>query len=138
MAWQVTEGLLSLMNREIQVRRKAFWIATLTSGIQVNPDDALRRSYLRRLGVDRLDYPDRRIAAFAARENIPVITLLDPFREFTESNGALLHGFDGRGTGHWNRQGHRLAGNIIANRLCNSGRNALTARENTVAPATTQ
>jgi hypothetical protein len=122
-AWQVTEALLLRMTEEIVARGKTFWIATLTSGRQIHPDKALRRRYAKSLGVADLDYPDRRIAAFGKVNDIPVITLLDPFRGYVDAKGVFLHGFDGRGAGHWNREGHRLGGTIIAKRICDAAQN---------------
>lgn len=129
-AWRVTEGLLSSMNHEVNKRGKAFWIVTLTNGKQVHPDRKLRNRYMRKLGVANLDYPDRRIAAFAARNGIPAISLLAPFRKHADTRGEILHGFDRRGVGHWNRAGHRLAGTIISQKLCTAaGRSVSSVRK---------
>lgn len=129
-AWEVTEALLRQLNWETRADGARLWIVTLSSGVQVHTDKSLRRAMEERLGVDTLDYPDRRIADFGLREGIPVITLLDPFRDYVNETHTLLHGFDGRGMGHWNQTGHRLAGKIIAAKLCEDARQKLlTAAE---------
>jgi len=119
-AWRVTEALLVRMQDKIRERGKAFWIATLTSGLQVHPDKTLRQRYANSIGTADLDYPDRRIAAFGKQHHIPVITLLDPFREYVDAKGIFLHGFNDLGTGHWNEEGHKLGGAIIAERICDA------------------
>ena len=119
-AWRVTEALFSRMRDEVRSHDAEFWIVTLTSGIQVYPDPEVRHTRMEKLGVDTLVYPDMRIKGFADREGIPLITLVQPFLAYAEANRTFLHGFDKAkpGGGHWNERGHRLAGEIIARRLC--------------------
>ena len=108
------------MREEAKAAGARFWIATLTAPVQVYPDRGLRREFAQALGVSDLDYPDRRIDAFARRSAIPAISLLDPLRAYVDRNGAYLHGFDNTrlGTGHWNETGHRLAADNISRKLC--------------------
>ena len=108
------------MSREVGERGKDFMVGTLTIGIQVNPNKSERTRFMQRLGIASLDYPDRRIAAFTASHGIQTVTLLDDFRRHAEARGVFLHGFNDRGTGHWNANGHRLAGKLIARRICQS------------------
>ena len=119
-AWDTTEALLLAMREEAKAAGARFWIATLTAPVQVYPDRGLRREFAQALGVSDLDYPDRRIDAFARRSAIPAISLLDPLRAYADRNGAYLHGFDNTrlGTGHWNETGHRLAADNISRKLC--------------------
>jgi hypothetical protein len=118
-AWHVTEGLLRQMNTEIRGHGARFWIATLSQGIQVDPDVRKRDAFRKRLGAETLFYPDLRIRDFAEREGIPVVTLALPFAEYATEHHAFLHGFPGAlGQGHWNETGHWLAGKIIAARIC--------------------
>jgi hypothetical protein len=35
-----------------------------------------------------------------------------------QKRNELLHGFDGRGMGHWNARGHEVAAQVVAARLC--------------------
>ena len=117
-AWRVTEAILRMMHRETKSRGAEFWIVTLTTGIQVHPDRALRRRVMTRLGVENLLYPDRRIEKFARQDGISIISLVEPFQAHADAKKTFLHGFDGRGMGHWNADGHSLAGKLIAARLC--------------------
>jgi hypothetical protein len=119
-AWRVTEGLLLAMRDEVKVHGAEFWIVTVTRSVQVHPDRAVRLAFMKGLCVDTLLYPDLRIAAFGRQEGIPVITLAPTFAEYAETRKVFLHGFKNTrlGTGHWNEDGHHLAGQIIAERLC--------------------
>jgi hypothetical protein len=66
-----------------------------------------------------LFYPDNRIKELCLRERIPVLTLAPELQEFAELNKVSLHGFGSNlGNGHWNVLGHRVAGELIAKKLC--------------------
>jgi hypothetical protein len=118
-AWMVTEGLISLMRDEVRARGAKFLVVTLSNGSQVSPDPQIRHDLMQRLGVRDLFYPDNRIKAFCEREHIPVITLAPILQGYAHQNRAYLHGFGQQlGKGHWNSLGHRIASEIIAQRIC--------------------
>ena len=120
-AWLVTEGLILAMRDEVGARGARFVVVTLSNGPQVLPDPTARRAFMKRLGIDDLFYPDNRIRSLCVRENIPVITLAPELQAYAEKSGSFLHGF-GRdlGNGHWNAVGHRVAGELIAQKLKDS------------------
>ena len=73
---------------------------------------------MKRLGIDDLFYPDNRIKSLCLREHIPVITLAPELQAYAEKSGSFLHGFGSDlGNGHWNAVGHRVAGELIAEKL---------------------
>jgi hypothetical protein len=119
-AWRVTEGLLVAVRDAAQAHGATPWIATLSNSPQVYPDPGVRGAFMRRVGADDLLYSERRILALGAREQIPVIALAIPLAEYADRHRAFLHGFPAStmGVGHWNETGHRLAGELIARRLC--------------------
>lgn len=119
-AWQVTEDLLRLVARETHGLGARFVLVTLSNSIQVHPDPARSRDFAAKLGVDDLFYPDQRIHQLAAREGWLAISLARPFRDHARRQGVCLHGFDNAlpCAGHWNAEGHRLAGDRIAQDLC--------------------
>jgi lysophospholipase L1-like esterase len=119
-AWRVTEALIRQMHREARARGTRFAMVTLTTPIQVDPDAAKRRAFAARLGVRDLFAPERRLAAFARREGIPLLPLAPDLQRHAARTGTYLHGFPNTppGEGHWNPEGHRVAGNRIAEWLC--------------------
>lgn len=118
-AWAVTEELITIMRAEVEAHGARFVVATLSNGIQVHPDAAAREAFLRRVGGNDIFYPDKRIARLGERENIKVINLAPTLQTYAEQNKAFLHGFPGTlGNGHWNSLGHKLAGEILAERIC--------------------
>lgn len=118
-AWQVTEGLLQQMHDEVTTHGAKFVVVTLSNGIQVYPDANVRRIFLQRVGAGDLFYPDNRIKSICERAKIPVVTLGPPLQEYADQHKAFLHGFGPNlGNGHWNQLGHRVAADLLTQRLC--------------------
>jgi hypothetical protein len=118
-AWRVTEGILLLMRDEVRSKGAKFLVMTGTSGIQVNPDPAVRQDALRSLGTDNFFYPDSRLKAFGDREGFAVLNLAASMQEYAERNKVFLHGQGAlTGYGHWNQAGNRVVGELLAQKLC--------------------
>ena len=118
-AWRVTEALLVSMRDEVEGRGAKFVVATLSNGVQVHPARGAREAFMRRVGATDLFYPDRRVAAVGARERFTVFTLAPELQAYAEGRQLYLHGFGPDiGNGHWNRDGHRAAGLLLAQKLC--------------------
>ena len=119
-AWQVTEALLVLMRDEVKEQGADLLVVTLSNAIQVHPNPAVRRTFAEHLGIPHLFYPDVRIQELGERTGIGVFNLAPLFQTYAEQRGVFLHGFENAslGRGHWNREGHRLAGRLIAEKLC--------------------
>lgn len=118
-AWRVTEELLKAMRDEVRSHGAKFVVVTLSNGIQVFPDAGARDIFTRRLGGADLLYPDNRIKSFCDQEQISVITLAPDLQQFADNNRVFLHGFDKNiGNGHWNVTGNRVAGELLAKKIC--------------------
>jgi hypothetical protein len=118
-AWRVTEGLLRLMHDEVRGRGVRFLVTTLSSGVQVYPSPEARAAFLRRVGATDIFYPDARIKSLGDREGFPVLTLAPLLQQYAEQHQVFLHGFgNSLGNGHWNQTGHRVAGELLAQQIC--------------------
>ncbi len=119
-AWQVTDDLVEETHREAAQHGAVFLTVTLDTSIQVWPDPKVRENFMKRIGVSDLFYPDRRIAALGDRDGFDVLTLAQPLYQYAQAHHAFLHGFANSkiGFGHWNAEGHRVAGELIGERLC--------------------
>ncbi|MFL6254993.1 MAG: SGNH/GDSL hydrolase family protein [Pyrinomonadaceae bacterium] len=118
-AWLVTERLLAQMNAEVKARGARFYVVTLSNGIQVYPDPSAREAFARRVGAADLFYPERRFREIGEREGFPVYNLAPDLQAYADTNKVFLHGFGAqRGNGHWNEDGHRIAGEMLARQLC--------------------
>jgi len=107
------------MNREVTGRGALFLVATLATGIQDDPDPQYRAKYLRMVHSDNLFYPDDHIRALGEQRGFAVLNLPEPMQEYAEAHQVYLHGFPNThpGTGHWNEEGHRVAGTLIGERI---------------------
>ncbi len=119
-AWFITEKLLTAIDDDVRRHGARFVVVTVPADFQVNPDAAERRIFARRLGAERTDYADLRVEALGRDREFLVIPLAEKMLRYAERQRVYLYGFDeGQpGHGHWNRTGHRLAGEWIADALC--------------------
>jgi hypothetical protein len=125
-AWDVTEDLLDTMSREVKARHALFLVVTLSNSIQVYPDAAVRDKFARNHEFSDLFYADNRVESFGRSHGINVLSLAEPFQRYADAHRVYFHGFENTqlGYGHWNSEGHRLAGEMIEARICEMlGRN---------------
>lgn len=119
-AWRVTERLLSAMGEQARMHGARFAVITIPHHGQTRPDRSKRVAEERALGVRDLFYAEDRITALGAREGFPVFAIGRSMQREAEKTGAFLNGFvkTELGAGHWNAEGHRIAGALIADELC--------------------
>jgi hypothetical protein len=118
-AWKVTERLIVQMRDEVAARGAKFVVVTLSNGIQVHPDAQVRQNFASSLGIQDLFYPDVRLQELGKQESIPMLILAPFLREHAERHQEYLHGFGSNlGFGHWNENGHKVAGERMAQELC--------------------
>jgi hypothetical protein len=118
-AWNVTENLIKEIRNEVTSHGSRFVVITLSNPPQVVPNAKLRQAFMERMGISDLFYPDNRIRLFAEHEGIRVITLAPELQSYADEKNVFLHGFGSDiGNGHWNAEGHRIAGELIARKLC--------------------
>lgn len=118
--WQVTEALVAAVARESVAAGARFLLAVITTPTQVDPDRERRSQLLEENGGDDLGYFNQRLVALAGREGFPALSLAEPLLRHAEASGRCLHGFENAipCRGHWNEEGHRLAGELIAREAC--------------------
>jgi len=120
-AWRVTEGLIGQMSDEVRQRGAKFVVVTLSNAIQVYPDPVVRQNFMKHIGTSTVFYPNLRLKDFAQRQQIDFLDLAEPMQLLADQNKVFLHGFGKDiGNGHWNANGHRLAAELITQRLCQS------------------
>jgi hypothetical protein len=126
-AWEITEKLIAKMHEEVVARGKRLVVVTLSNAAQVNPDGHIQELYAKENGIADLFYPDMRIKTFGQNHGVETIALAPSLAKFARASGKFLHGFEktGLGQGHWNAEGHRRAGELIASSLCSTEGNAI-------------
>ena len=119
-AWTITERLLLEVRDEARSRGVRPVVAVLSSAGAVYPDPVLRQRYAEILGVKNLFYPERRLTEFGERNGIEIIALAPQMQRLADASGTYFHGFANTklGFGHWNKEGHAVAAELLARRLC--------------------
>lgn len=119
-AWRVTEGIITMMARETAAHHVPLLVVTLANPPQIYPSPAVRGYYLMNYRSKDIFYPDQRIKALGDREGFEVLNLAAPMQAYADEHHAFLAGFKSTkpGIGHWNAEGHRLAGEFIAQKIC--------------------
>ena len=119
-AWDITRAVLVAIRDDVHRHKATMLLATLSNALQVNPDEMLRASYMKKIGVDTLFYPDQELARFATENDIPVLTTAPTLLAYATEKKMCLHGFATGRTcqGHWNAEGHAVAGRLMARALC--------------------
>jgi len=119
-AWAVTDALVVQTAREARESGADFFLVALSTGAQVHPDPEFRAAFMQAHGIADLLYPEERLRALGLREGFATLGLARELGSLATVSGAWLHGFANSlpGVGHWNRLGHRVAGDLLANTLC--------------------
>jgi hypothetical protein len=119
-AWRLTENLLLKMRDDVHAHGARFAVALIPSGIQTHPDAGLRKAFIARHGIESLSYAHDRLVSFARQHEMDVIPLEAPLRNYAEVHRSMTHGFANSvpGFGHMNETGHRIAGELLAARIC--------------------
>jgi hypothetical protein len=117
-AWRVTERLVATLHQEAAASGARMLLVTLSNPIQAHPDPEARRQFMQQAGIADLFYPDTRLKAAAERDGVPVLTLAPAIQQYAEQQKVNLHGQPRVGLGHWNAEGHQVAGRLMAERLC--------------------
>jgi hypothetical protein len=118
-AWRVSQDLIAQINGEVLARGSKFLLLTLSSSIQVDPNPAERQKLMNRVGITDLFYPDHRIQQFAESQGIPVLNLAPYLQKYAEEHQVYVHGQ--RSADHQgllNELGHKLAGQLVAQKVC--------------------
>jgi hypothetical protein len=120
-AWRLTEELVQMFWENVIHHQASFLLLIASDGLQVYPDPITRAEFQRRIGLADPFYANRRIDALAARNGFEVLDLGESFLNYSQTHHVFLHmreGLGKEGFGHWNAEGHRLAGQMLAGKLC--------------------
>ncbi len=118
--WKITEAMLAHARWEVESRDRQFLLVLTTDGHNVHPDPEYRKRRFESIGATDLLYWNNRLSSFAAEEGINHVSLAQRFVSYAEENETCLHGFENSVPcgGHWNSEGHRLAGEAVAAAVC--------------------
>ena len=125
-AWEISERLILEIADEAERHGAEFWLVTVPGDVQVHPDPEVTARWQQQLKVNDLLYGERRLASFGLQHNLSVVTLAEPLRQYATERKQALYGFPNTelGFGHWNADGHRVAGELVAKAICDAERSA--------------
>lgn len=115
--WRVTEDLITLLRGEVTAKGARFMVIITGTDRQAYHDPEVPKLLQQQLKIPDLYYPNRRIIALGQSKGFPVLDLTPGLTEYAQKNNRALHGF-GDGYGHWNEEGHRVAAELLTQRLC--------------------
>ena len=117
--WALTAALLRRLRDEVKAAGAGLLVTSVSTPAQVIPDRGLRRSL--QAGSDAASFArEQRLETILEPLGVPYLPLAPELQRRADRDGLTLHGFPGQqpGLGHWNQQGHRLAAELLAERLC--------------------
>ncbi len=119
-AWTITEGIIALMHEEVRAHKAKFVVVELNNAVQVHPNPAFIANAAKELGGNDVEEPDRRLRRLSEVRGFDFVSLTEPMRSTAQREKIYFHGFANTspGSGHWNEQGHAIAGRLIAEALC--------------------
>ena len=113
-AWAVTKAIIAQLRREVEADGAQLAVVVLPDRHLVEGDYlawALRTYPAMRDREWDLDKPNRIMRAFLEEQGIPYLEMVDEFRQRAEETGRPLYY---PRDGHWDVEGHHLAGERIA------------------------
>ena len=116
--WELAEQLILKLRDEIAAdtgRQTSLLVMPVTRGVQVHAE--MREKFKRDYPHLDPDYAEKRLASFCGKHGIQFLALGEAFLAYNVRTGKMLHGFGGQGYGHWNEEGHRLAGELLAAKI---------------------
>ncbi len=119
-AWDITEGLMKMMNNEVNQHGAKLVVVSLAGARQVEPNPEVRQRFQTAIGSDSLFYPGNRINQLAEKGGFLSFDLAPAMQKIAEEKKIYFHGFTNTamGTGHWNKDGHQAASRLMSQFLC--------------------
>jgi lysophospholipase L1-like esterase len=119
-AWETTEYTLAATRDAVVADGAQFVLVMLpdVAHVEYDPRAALEREYKGPLpeGFD-IDYPEKRLAAFAEKEGISYLDLTPAFHTYRDENHLQSPYFSYPHDGHWTALGHKVAAEEIVQYL---------------------
>jgi lysophospholipase L1-like esterase len=115
-AWSITERLIQEVSQLCIANEIQLYVFTVSSPVQVHPDQQLREQIQAQTHVPDLFYSEHRIVDLCSKSEIKCLPLASKLQAVVDDSGEFLHGFSNTclGFGHWNASGHKAAADIVA------------------------
>jgi hypothetical protein len=118
-AWQITKALILQIAKELEVNQVNFLVVVIPSELEFRPDQWNKildsSPQMRTFDFDTTK-PERMLDGFFKTNKIDYLMLRPEFERYSKESGRDLH-FHYAYDNHWNSDGHRLAAEVIHNKL---------------------
>lgn len=115
-AWDATEWAIRQLRSEVESDGAKFVLVAIPDNVKMadDPRGVLEKEYESKLpaGFD-IDYPEKRLRAFAEKEGIRFVDLTPGFRAERDRLGLKSPYFSYEHDGHWSPKGHALAAKFL-------------------------
>jgi lysophospholipase L1-like esterase len=114
-AWEVTQRLIEQMATTCRERKIRFIVFSVSTSLQVYPDQNVRQRIAEQCGIGDLFYAEHVLQTFCGERDIEFIPLASAMQQVADRSGEYLHGFSNSqlGLGHWSIAGNQAACQII-------------------------
>jgi hypothetical protein len=119
-AWNVTEKIITEINKEVTQNRRKFILATLSVPFQVHPEKLYRDNFIKKHSIEDMFYPEKRLAKLGKQNNFDVISLAEDMQKYAIKHKIFFHGFKNSilGDGHLNEDGHNISSELLSSKIC--------------------
>jgi hypothetical protein len=119
-AWEITDGLILQLKKEVRDSGSQFALVSLNNAIQVHPNADKMLTFAETSNCSDLSWPDEHLSEVAQRGGFPYWPLTPRMLQIAQENSLFFHSFDNTipGSGHWNEDGHRVAAELLASDIC--------------------
>ena len=119
-AWQVTEGLIAEVGKEVRSHHLPLLIMITPTVHQIHPDPKEHEAYRAKYKIESLEYADDRVERHAHANGIPVLRLSKPLIEEASRTRTYMAGFANTAPndGHFNERGHTVIANELVRAIC--------------------
>ncbi len=119
-AWQVTEGLISEIHKEVRSHNVPLLIMILPTTHQIRHDPKEHEAYRVKYKIESLEYADDRVEQHASANGIPILRMSKPLIEEARRTGTYMAGFANTAPneGHFNERGHVVIARELVHAIC--------------------
>ena len=112
------------ISKDLEINNSELITLIVSRAEIVDYEEEYVKEMAKKNNISNIFYPEDRLENFGKQNNIPIISISRYMSDLNWSKNneiTKFHGFnssDSLGTGHWNENGHKFAGEIIGKKIC--------------------
>ena len=121
-SWKLLESLLLEISKDLKINNSELLTLIISRAEIVDYEEEYVKKMAKSNNISNIFYPEDRLENFGEQNNISIISISRHMSDLNWSKNNELtkfHGFnESLGSGHWNEDGHKFAGEIIGKNIC--------------------